>query len=244
VEQAALADNQFDLIFTPSIVCPESADVYRIQPAIRGHAPYHRARDLQGEQLVKLNWAERWAVNNPLRVLMQKLEIGWMKRNATIRPAAHVLEIGCGRGAGAGLIRESFGPAVIYATDLDMEMLRRADAYLSIRLKTNISFSLVNAEQLPFGNGTLDAVFGFGVLHHVHDWNCALQEIARVLKDDGIYFLEELYPPLYQNCITRHILLHPRLNRFYSDDLKSALSNAGLTVKRKLELPHLGILSI
>ena len=125
-----------------------------------------------------------------------------------------------------------------------MEMLRRANAYLSIHLKTNILFSLVNAEQLPFGNGTLDAVFGFGVLHHVHDWNGALQEISRVLKDDGIYFLEELYPPLYQNCITRHILLHPRLNRFYSDDLKSGLSNAGLTVKRKLELQRIGILAV
>jgi ubiquinone/menaquinone biosynthesis C-methylase UbiE len=193
---------------------------------------------------MKLNWAERWAVNNPLRVLLQRLEIGWMKGNATIRPGAHVLEIGCGRGAGAGLIRTSFGPAVIYATDLDMEMLRRANAYLPTRLKTNVSFSLVNAEQLPFGSGTLDAVFGFGVLHHVHDWNSALLEISRVLKDDGIYFLEELYPPLYQNCITRHILLHPLLNRFYSADLKTALGSAGFTVRRKLELHRIGILGI
>jgi ubiquinone/menaquinone biosynthesis C-methylase UbiE len=193
---------------------------------------------------VKLNWAERWVVNNPLRVLLQKLEIGWMKRNAPVRPAAHVLEIGCGRGAGAGLIRACFGPDHMYATDLDMDMLRRAEAYPPIRLQTNVSLSLVNAEQLPFGNGTLDAVFGFGVLHHLDDWNRALQEISRVLKDDGTYFLEELYPLLYQNCITRHILLHPRLNRFYSDDLKSGLRKAGLTVKRKLELPHIGILAV
>jgi len=198
----------------------------------------------KGELPMKLNWAERWAVNNPLRVLLQRLEIGWMKGNSSIRPGAHVLEIGCGRGAGARLIRESFEPAAIYATDLDIEMLRRANAYLPTRLKTNISFSLVNAEQLPIGSGTLDAVFGFGVLHHVHDWNRALLEISRVLKDDGIYFLEELYPPLYQNCITRHILLHPCLNRFYSDDLKTALRNAGLTVKRKLEFQRIGILGI
>jgi ubiquinone/menaquinone biosynthesis C-methylase UbiE len=167
-----------------------------------------------------------------------------MKGGSSIRPGAHVLEIGCGRGAGVRLIRESFGPEVIHATDLDMDMLRRANAYLPAGLKTNISFSLVDAEHLPFGNGTLDAVFGFGVLHHLHEWNSALLEMSRVLKDGGIYFLEELYPPLYQNCITRHILLHPRLHRFYSDDLKIALKNAGLILKRKLELQRMGILGI
>jgi ubiquinone/menaquinone biosynthesis C-methylase UbiE len=193
---------------------------------------------------MKLNWAERWVVNNPLRVLQQRLEIGWMKGVSSLRPGVHILEIGCGRGAGARLIRQTFQPAVIHATDLDMDMLRRANALLPHRLKTNISFSLVNAEGLSFGTGTLDAVFGFGVLHHVPEWRRALAEISRVLKAGGVYFFEELYPPLYQNCITRHILLHPRLDRFHSHDLKTAIRNAGLTIRQTLELKHAGILGV
>ena len=95
---------------------------------------------------------------------------------------------------------------------------------------------------LPFRAGSVDAVFGFGVLHHVVDWRAALREIARVLKPGGAYFMEELYPTVYRNFITRHILLHPTADRFSSRDLKEALAQAGLPLRQALELKQLGIL--
>ncbi len=193
---------------------------------------------------MKLNWAERLAVNNPLRILQQRLEIGWMMHAAPLPPGAHVLEIGCGRGAGAQLIRNIFHPAVIHATDIDRDMLGRTPVQLPDSLKKNITFSLVDAERLAFGGGTLDAVFGFGILHHLEDWRAALAEIRRVLKRGGMYYFEELYPALYQNCITRHILLHPRRDRFYSHDLKAALKQAGFTVRHSIELKGVGILGV
>ena len=91
---------------------------------------------------------------------------------------------------------------------------------------------------------SFDAVFGFGVLHHVPDWQSALGEIARVLKPGGTYFLEELYPGLYQNFITRHILLHPQENRFHSRDLKQALQERNLELGDCLEIKMAGILGI
>ncbi len=193
---------------------------------------------------MKLNWAERWAVNNPLRVIQQRLEMRWLRKNSHLKPGALVLEVGCGRGAGAGLILKEFQPAVLQAMDLDIEMIGKAEDYLSPEQVRRISFYVGDVLRLPYKDGVLDVVFAFGVLHHVPDWQAALGEIARVLKSGGIYFLEEIYPGLYQNFITKHILLHPRENRFLSQDLKEAMKGARLHLESHLEIEKIGILGV
>lgn len=191
---------------------------------------------------MKLNWGERLAVNNPLRPVQQRLEIGWLRKRARLEPGMHVLELGCGRGAGSVLIREAFNPGVLHAMDLDIEMIRMAGRYLSPASREGLAMYVGDAVCLPYRNLALDAVFGFGVLHHVPDWQAALAEIVRVLRPGGVYFFEELYPALYQNAITRHILLHPGENRFESRDFHQALEAAGLETGDVLEHPWLGIL--
>ena len=92
-------------------------------------------------------------------------------------------------------------------------MIARAEKYLSPHHKERIFMHTADVAQLPYGDEVFDAVFGFGVLHHVPDWRRGLTELARVLKTGGSYYMEELYPTLYQNFITRHILLHPEEDR-------------------------------
>ncbi len=193
---------------------------------------------------MKLNWAERWAVNNPSRPLQQGLEIRWLRKKAQLIPAAMVLEIGCGRGAGARLIKKKFQPRILQAMDLDILMIQKAQQYLSPAQKEGISFYVGDVIRLPYRNGTLDAIFGFGILHHVLDWQGALGEIARVLKPGGVFFMEELYPSLYQNFVTKHVLLHPRKNRFLSEGLKEALRDQNLHLDDFREHPKIGILGI
>jgi len=193
---------------------------------------------------MKLNWAELLVVNNPSRVFQQELEIGWMRRHAKLPPGGHFLEIGCGRGAGASIIQRQFSPASICATDLDPSMIRRAFHYLRPEELQNISFCVADVLNLPHSDGGFDAVFGFGVLHHVPDWQSALNEVGRVLKPNGIYFLEELYPSLYQNIITKHILLHPTENRFGGHELRRALGSANFSVQASIELKFAGILAV
>jgi ubiquinone/menaquinone biosynthesis C-methylase UbiE len=193
---------------------------------------------------VKLNWAERLVVNNPVRVMIQRLIIRWLKGEATLPPRSRILEIGCGRGAGACLLQAEFHPATLHAFDLDPRMIRLAKRYLELECQDRISLYVGDAQVLPYRDGVLDAVFGFGVLHHLPDWRRGLKEIARVLKPGGIYFLEEFYPPFYQNFLARRLFLHPEHDRFSSHDLNQALADAGFALRGRLQQKLLGILAV
>jgi ubiquinone/menaquinone biosynthesis C-methylase UbiE len=193
---------------------------------------------------MKLNWAEKLVVNNPYRVFEQGFQIRWMKKIMPLDAGAKVLEVGCGRGAGASLILKEFNPALLHAMDLDVQMIRKAVHYLSGPQRERITVYTGDVMHLPYRDGALDAVFGFGVLHHVPNWRAALAEITRILKPGGAFFVEELYPSLYQNCITRHILLHPTEDRFVSEDLRRAFDSEGLVLRDALELKKVGILAV
>lgn len=193
---------------------------------------------------MKVNWAERLMVNSPVRVMVQHWIIKWIKKVTRLAPQGRVLEIGCGRGAGAGMIAEEFHPAVLHAFDLDHQMILKAGRYLNPAQKARISLYVGDACHLPYRDGALEAVFGFGVLHHLPDWRAGLKEVARVLKPGGIYFLEEFYPPLYLNWLFRRIFVHPEHDRFDSHDLHEALAAAGLRFQGLLEQKMLGILAV
>jgi ubiquinone/menaquinone biosynthesis C-methylase UbiE len=193
---------------------------------------------------MKLNWAERWAVNNPARPVEQRIELRKLRRMVPLEPGFTALEIGCGRGAGAELIMDIFQPSLLYATDLDIAMLKKADKYISSGKRERIVLVAADGFRLPFRTGSLDAVFDFGVLHHIPDWQSALGEVARVLKTQGSFLFEELYPTLYQNFITKHILLHPKKDRFRSQDLRNGLGAAGLSLYKYGEWRGFGILGV
>jgi ubiquinone/menaquinone biosynthesis C-methylase UbiE len=193
---------------------------------------------------MKLNWAERWVVNNPTRVFQQHIEIKWLQHMMPLKAGATILEVGCGRGAGAKLIHRAFKPSRMHILDLDIKMIQGAKTYLSGPTKNVMTMYVGDSIDLPFKSDSLDALFGFGFLHHVPDWRRALSEVARVLKSGGVYYMEELYPSLYQNVITKRILLHPEHDRFTSKDLRTELDAAGLNLINSFELKKMGILGV
>jgi ubiquinone/menaquinone biosynthesis C-methylase UbiE len=193
---------------------------------------------------VRLNWAERWVVNNPLRAVVQGIEIRLLKEHMETGSRSRFLEIGCGRGAGARLILRDFAPETLIASDLDTAMLVKAARYLSADEQRRILLSAADVLSLPFREGTFDVVFGFGVLHHVPDWRPSMAEVWRVIRPGGIYFLEEIYPSLYQNALTKHILLHPTEDRFRSGDLKQEWARSGFSLVAAREVKRVGIVAV
>ena len=193
---------------------------------------------------MKLNFPERWFVNSPARQIGQHLVMQWFKRTVALKAGATILEVGCGRGVGAKLIYEPYKPIHLYLLDLDIRMIKKAARRLNRENEKTISFCVGDAARLPMRNDSLDAVFGFGFLHHVPAWRDGLMEVARVLKHGGVYFMEEYYPSLYQNFITKHIVAHPEKDRFNSQDLHQAFENASLTLTHTFELKRMGILGV
>ena len=193
---------------------------------------------------MKLNKFERWMVSSPLRRIGQYLVMQWFKTTVALKTGAAILEVGCGSGVGGKLIYESYQPAHLYLLDLDPAMIKKAARRINAKNEKPITYCVGDAARLPIKDDALDAVFGFGFLHHVPAWREGLAEVARVLKHGGVYFMEEYYPSLYQNFITRHILVHPEKDRFKSQDLHQAFQNVNLTLTHVFELKRMGILGV
>ena len=175
---------------------------------------------------------------------MQSAEIKWLAGKHPLSPGGTILEIGCGRGAGAALINQNFNPSRLYLSDLDIRMVKEARTYLGEKKQSKFQFCQSDATNLPYGNQKFDAVFGFGFLHHVAQWRDSLADLVRVLKTGGAYYLVEFYPQLYQNLITKHLLVHPELDRFKSRDLKACLQQLNLELMHTLEIKSMGIIGV
>ena len=193
---------------------------------------------------MKLNFPERWFVNSPIRRIAQLMVMQWFRSTVALKSGGTILEVGCGGGVGGKLISEAYHPDRLYLLDLDLQMIQKAYQRINNQDGNRIYFCVGDAVGLPFRNDSLDAVFGFGFLHHVPDWQVSLYEVARVLKHGGVYFMEEYYPGLYQNFITRHIVAHPGSNRFNSQDLRQAFGDARLSLTHTFELKRMGILGV
>ena len=177
---------------------------------------------------MKVNWAERFWVNSPLRFLIQQRETRFFKRLRNLQPGARCLEIGCGHGAGARIIINAFQPAQLDGLDIDPLMIRLALRRQRKWTAKRLRFLVGDAQNLPYVDGSMDAVFNFGIIHHLENWRQGISEIARVLKSGGAFYFEEIYPPLYANPITRILLEHPTENRFHGPAYRDALQSEGL----------------
>jgi len=177
---------------------------------------------------MKVNWVEAVWVNSPLRTLTQLREIAFFKRTRDLERGSRALEIGCGRGVGVQLVRREFSPGRIDGIDIDPWMVRQAERRKERRRMREATFRVADAQALPYPDACMDAVFNFGIIHHLEDWRKGVREIARVLKPGGAFYFEEIYPALYANALLRHLLLHPTEDRFSGPEFRAQLEHAGL----------------
>jgi ubiquinone/menaquinone biosynthesis C-methylase UbiE len=111
---------------------------------------------------------------------------------AGISPGHRVLEIGCGTGNLAILVKRLNPASQVVAIDPDPKALARARRK-SERRGATIQFDEGFAEELPYPDASFDRVFSAFMLHHVKPDAKALslQEAFRVLKPGGSLHLAD-----------------------------------------------------
>jgi ubiquinone/menaquinone biosynthesis C-methylase UbiE len=180
---------------------------------------------------MKLNAVETLLVNNPIRTLVQRFYEGPLLRKlGGSLEGACVLEVGCGQGTGARVLLEQFGVDKVCAIDLDSRQVRRAKHRLAGHCDSRVALVAGSVEWLPYPDKCFDAVFDFGMLHHVPLWQAAVTEICRVLKPGGRFFFEEVTRAALNRWLYRTLLKHPAENRFSEAEFVAELAANGIAL--------------
>jgi SAM-dependent methyltransferase len=131
--------------------------------------------------------------------------VGRQRRNEAIRVAmreatgSQVLEIGSQSWEWC-LARYGYRPAQLTCINISQTELEIGRAQAA-KLGVSCDFRKMDAHNLEFADSSLDMVFGVAILHHL-EFDCALREIHRVLRDGGrIVFIE----PLRHNRLARPV---------------------------------------
>lgn len=103
-------------------------------------------------------------------------------------PKGQVLDVGCGTGAQSLILAELGFKA--YGIDISDGLLRKAKEKFK-RIKSAAEFIQSSCTNLPFQTQTFDVeVCFYNVLNHIPKYESALKEMSRVLKKNGVMFLQ------------------------------------------------------
>lgn len=180
---------------------------------------------------MKLNLIEKSLVNNPVRALLQRhYEAPLLERLGGRTEGLRVLEIGCGRGVGTEIIFERFGAREVHAFDVDPDMIHRAKARLGGYSPAQLKLFVGDAAAIDAEDQRYDAVFDFGIIHHVPYWRRAVSEVSRVLQPGGRFFFEEVTSHALNRWLYRTFLEHPKVDRFSGRQFVFELERQGIDV--------------
>ncbi len=121
-----------------------------------------------------------------------------------------VLDLGCGTGKLLNLLAARYPQLKGIGLDLSLEMLKQARK--ANRHHPRLIFVSGNAEDLPFADNQFDAVFNTISFLHYPNPEKVFQQIARVLKPGGYFYLADYTARETQNTVS----ISPGGVRFYS----------------------------
>jgi ubiquinone/menaquinone biosynthesis C-methylase UbiE len=126
-------------------------------------------------------------------------------RHVPVHRGWSYLDVGCGNGAAALLVADTFGVSVV-GVDEDPQQIALARALAGDR--TDVLFMTADATCLPFDEGRFDVVATNKTTHHVPRWSSALAEMRRVLKPQGYLVYADLKAPFWLAWVLKPLADH------------------------------------
>ena len=145
-------------------------------------------RRLRNEDVLFLNYAFQTDPSLELRLELQDepnracIQLYHHVASQVDLRGLNVLEVSCGHGGGASWITRTMQPAHYTGLDLNPSGIKFCRQHHDAR---SLSFVQGDAQQLPFADGSLDAVINIEASHCYPDFPGFLDEVARVLKTGG-----------------------------------------------------------
>ena len=141
-----------------------------------------------------------------------------------------VADVGCG----TGNVAEVLAPHVRSVTAVDQSEPMLAAARRRLEDVRNVRFVVGDAQSLPLGDGSVDAVTLVLVLHHVPDPSEALAEAARVLRPGGVVLVVDMLP--HDRDEYREGMGHLHLG-LSEEEVEGWCVGSGLLLERVTRLP-------
>lgn len=116
-----------------------------------------------------------------------------LNRWATSRPFENILDIGCGQGICSQKI--DLGSHQYTGIDSSELLINRATELYG---SSNITFQVADALDLPFDDDSFESVFSVSLVHLVEDIDQMFDELSRVLKPKGRFFIVTAAPSFYE----------------------------------------------
>lgn len=182
---------------------------------------------------MKLNSIEFLLMNNPIRSYIQEkyeLPILMNMLSPTDRSFDSVLEIGCGNGNGTKLINKCFNLLKVTGIDFDEKMIQIAQKKVQ---DISTSFFVMDASKLDFPDATFDAIFNFGIVHHIPNWKDCIGELRRVLKQGGKLIMEDLSLDTFSGfpgILWKLLLAHPYQQMYSTEEFVRQLEKTGFKI--------------
>ncbi len=145
--------------------------------------------DLKDAQAVFHDWEAphyeaKWSISFDDRCIGYVAD-RWRRALPEAPTVGDALELGCGTGFFGLNLWQAGHLGSLTCVDISEAMVAECVAN-GERLGASVRGEVADAEQLPFPDGSFDAVVGHAVIHHLPDLEGALKEALRVLRPDGV----------------------------------------------------------
>jgi ubiquinone/menaquinone biosynthesis C-methylase UbiE len=155
---------------------------------------------------------------------------------ATIQAGQRILDIGCGTGTFAMLIKELHPDVDIVGLDPDPKALAQAQRKAK-RSAMPIRFDQGFSDELPYPDASFDRVFSTFMFHHLaaDKREKTLCEVRRVLAAGGSFHLLDFTPPEHsQGLLARYLHSSERLKDNSVERILSLMNRAGFAYRENV----------